>query len=226
MTKIRHLTRYINTLEEFLESKMRSLDEVRESYLRKQGYSETEIADRTNPETNLEMLVLNIGDEAGFDYFFDAPYFEQVFPNLLRKSFFVASYSNLENALVAQCNFMSEHYHLEPMPKKSKGAIIEQAADYLEQTVKVRFPKTREWVEINGFYRKVRNCIVHSEGRLEDNTPKDLIEGIKRHPCMKLAYDEIVLLKGFCEQALNDFGTFEQQLDEQVRYPNWHPPQI
>lgn len=98
--------------------------------------------------------------------------FEEEFPNTLRKSLFVTIYSLIENVLLAICRQKEREGNLSPSVEDffdKKPNLLRQSKIYLKEVAGLSdFPaNSNEWSEIFGHYRRLRNCIVHNEGRLK-----------------------------------------------------------
>lgn len=140
------------------------------------------------------------------------------FINILRKSFFVNLYAALESRLIKECHYHEERKQTgESRTKRSlsdtSGSVVQKAMTYLEKVQCINFSRgeSMEWAEIQN-YRVLRNCIVHNGGRLNERTRKrgKLRKFIDRKPTLSLSEydDEIILGKGFCEEAVNTVERF------------------
>ncbi|MGA9347532.1 MAG: hypothetical protein WBW48_01845 [Anaerolineae bacterium] len=93
------------------------------------------------------------------------------------------------------------------------GRGIRKAKIYLCKVLGVRFPfdTSPEWREIQE-YARLRNCIVHNEGRLDERVgscnAKNLRKYLEHNQFLFLHGSEIVFKKGFCEDALKTVGNF------------------
>ena len=126
----------------------------------------------------------------------DIDNFNDIFPQLLRKSHFVATYSFLEQELKVLCE-MTHHLskkkaknaftewvyqmllrlgistQITPNPK-FRGDYIGSARKYLSKYRGIFFPKnSANWNNIRS-YQKIRNCIVHESGLLSNQVQHKL----------------------------------------------------
>lgn len=201
---------YLSSLEEFLEKEARILDERYDAEVQKAIESKERIScgDYTLPGQLSEV------ESGALAYFFEEGLtaLEDIFPNILRRSFFVTIYSLIEMQLNEICRKQERAkgllVPLEKM-KKPPDQSIRRTKEYLVGVAKIRFPESSEWEELLK-YQKLRNCIVHNEGRLEslpkkhEEDKEELKQYISRNSNLALAPDdgEIIFHKGFCEEVL------------------------
>lgn len=161
------------------------------------------------------------------------------YPNILRRSLFVAIFSDLLLAtMFAICRREAEKgdFFGEPFDNFFKGqkrngkSDIEALGNYLEQEIGITVSSYEEWTEFLHF-NDLRNCIVHDEGRLRKSRKKnELISYVEASKPLLTwredlaymddirwfeispSYDWIVLEKGYCEKVLQDIRTFFRQL--------------
>jgi hypothetical protein len=144
---------------------------------------------------------------------------EGFFPDILRKSFFVAAYSLAEAELNERCRSVQKKDKLSLSLSDISGRGIKRARKYLEKVAGITFPDSLKpvWDELNN-YRKLRNCFAHNQGWLrpnnrdDDHLRKQYIPSHQQH--LYLEGDEITLRRGFCEEVIKTMRTFFQQLDK------------
>jgi len=137
------------------------------------------------------------------------------FENILLKSFFVTIYSFLEEHLTGRCLRVKNQDNLAVLSwskwkKKNEGPTIKKALLYLITTQQINpSPEhSTEWKEIL-CYVHLRNCIVHNEGRVEDDSEKELKECISQEKSnLSLNEQNIVLTKEFCKSAWKTIEEF------------------
>jgi hypothetical protein len=217
--RVCYYSAYLSSLEKFLENEARTLDERYDAKAQEiiaEGKKRANRSDHTSPpqldEVELELRAL--------DYFFEERRreLEDIFANILRRSFFVAIYSLIEAQLNAICCEQERAKGLESsvedLTEPDKG--IRRARKYL-QRVGIRLQDIPEWNELTN-YQKLRNCIVHNEGKLESGHEKH--KGARQH--LKEQFiprnrdllewkeldDEIIFHKGFCEKVFQVSYTF------------------
>jgi hypothetical protein len=208
--RVGYYSDYLSSLERFLENEVRILDERYDTEVQKaiEGKERIVCGDHTLPG--------QLGEEESGAlecYFGEAcRELEDIFPNILRRSFFVAIYSLIEAQLNAICHDLERkglESSVEDLTGPDKG--IGRARKYLVNKAEIRFPDSPEWNKLRG-YQKLRNCIVHNEGKLEsghknhERAKRYLREQFIPQHYPKLEWkqfdDEVVLHKGFCEEML------------------------
>ena len=133
------------------------------------------------------------------------------FANILRKSFFTNLYTCLESRLTEECYLKDKNWRSAVPQKYCKNDVLTQAMQYLIRVQHISFTlgESKEWGELQGC-RRLRNCIVHNEGRLNNQyLDKDELEKyISGKPSLSLSGDEIIFSRDFCEEALDTMGRF------------------
>lgn len=137
--------------------------------------------------------------------------FDEVFPKILRNSFLVTCHSYLEHKLNDYCRYLRKDHALLLDVNDLKGSGIERASKYLKLVAKLDFPDTNHsWNEIM-YLNKIRNFIVHNEGRLNDSKKaKAVRDYISRHSDL-LSLDEretIILTGGYCKYIIDILMAF------------------
>jgi len=223
--RVGYYSGYLSSLEKFLENEAKTLDERYDAEVRKAIEDKERIicGDYTLPGQLSE-------EELGaLEYYFGEACreLEDIFPNILRRSFFVAIYSLIEAQLNEIC-YEQERTKELPWPlekvKKAPDRSIQRAKVYLMDVAKIRFPESSEWEELMK-YKKLRNCIVHNEGRLEglpkkyEEVKEELKQYISGNPnlALKPHDDEIIFHKGFCEEVLQVSRRFFTKLFAALR---------
>lgn len=185
---------YLQSMENFLDVEAHKLDE--------EFKHEKEEADKRVSEQLREYKEIfhdEYGNLSTLAYFSDRV---DEFANILRKSFFLNLYGFFESQLEQLCHSLENYDNMPQWPTDSKlGSILDLAKPFLKE---IGFPLGyRVWQEIT-HYRRLRNCIVHSEGRIDrfrdETTLRRYI--IDRTGSLTFNGNEIVLKKEFCEEAL------------------------
>jgi len=137
------------------------------------------------------------------------------FTNLMRSSFFISLYSYLEAWLNNECReSQMENPHIKISLDDINGAGIYRAKTYLVKVLDTSFPfsNDRNWERIQWF-SKIRNCIVHNEGKVKDKDLKKYIVNQPELRCeMFFGYEYVILDEGFCENAIAVMGAFLRSL--------------
>lgn len=212
----RILKEYLSTMEEFLDSRAGDLRIAETEYLLQKGWSisEIEAGARNGDEASAIGLERMLARFTGFYGPSMDPSLECYFPNLLRRSLFIAAYSVFEDALCRRCEILQENYDLgQSVDFRDEGIWVVKS--YLAETIDLDLERSEEWSEIT-CYNKLRNCIVHNNGRLRDcRYSRFLGEYISRHSFLNLndLLGEVELEEGFCEEVIETFDAFEEYLD-------------
>lgn len=207
--RVMYYSNYLSSFERFLENEAKILDECYEAEVRKaiEGKERVNCGDYTLPGQ------LSEEERGALEYFFfeEEHKLEDIFPNMLRRSFFVAIYSLIERQLNEICREQERSKGLsKPLEKVDRppDQSIRRAKKYLMDVAKIRFPGSSEWEELLK-YQKLRNCIVHNEGRFKGIRKQEDKEELKQyiedsHDFLALNSDgdEIIFRKGFCEKVL------------------------
>ena len=129
-----------------------------------------------------------------------------------RSSFFVSLYSFLESSLVNECLARKTEHTLLSFSDIAGRSEMDKARTYFTKVLGVRFPSdTTEWQEIQD-YRRLRNCIVHNRGRLEDNSDPKLCNYVAGKNSLRCIENEVLLEKEFCREAYETIRTFLREL--------------
>ena len=139
--------------------------------------------------------------------FFEERY-ERDFPSKIRYSFLVLLYIVFETRLRAACDEITRRGNLDLKEKELKGSPIERARIFLEKVAKVAVKDQVTWQSIVDF-QKVRDCIVHLNGRVENSRDKERIQNL----CNKnlgLSIDAGSLIVGhkYCSKTLETVRQF------------------
>jgi len=136
------------------------------------------------------------------------------FENTLFTSFFVTIYFHLESELTRQCRNLDKQNQEMLSLSDIVGSGIQKAMTYLLKVQHIEFSlgKSPEWEKIQN-YNILRNCIVHNQGRLDENFEKSqrekLLKFIQRpNSKIQLKNTWCVLDKDFCLDALNTIKSF------------------
>ncbi len=140
--------------------------------------------------------------------------------NELRKALFTSIYSLVEPAFDIRIRFIKERDNLQLSLGDIKGQGIEKAKIYLTKLANIHVPHL-EWEQMMNL-NKLRNCIVHGQGRLPNcKYQPHLRNYVSRQQHLSLdKNDGIVFHKGFCEEALVIISHFFLSLD-QYSSPGW-----
>jgi len=122
-------------------------------------------------------------------------------------------YACLESRLAEEC-YRRDREWRNAVKEYTKSDKLTQAMQYLIRIQSITFSlgDSTEWYKIQGDYRRLRNCIAHNEGRLNERfrDRNKLKKYVDRRPALTLSPygDEIILGKDFCEEALGTVSRF------------------
>ncbi len=101
--------------------------------------------------------------------------FKQLFPRCLRYSFVVFLYSVIETELISFCREFSKRRNLPDLNLQGKKFSFERCKPFLSKTVGIEIGNVSAWNRLT-FLEKVRNCIAHTGGIVEDSKDKKLLK--------------------------------------------------
>jgi len=143
----------------------------------------------------------------------------ETFPNTLRESLFLATYSYMENTVRRFCSFVQEHYGYKISVKDLSGHGIQVCFKYLEKVAEAPFdPGSTTWDQVK-FLNDLRNIIVHSNGEVNphDKSLNALRAKINRWPSVQLGpTGRIELNGGFNDHALAIFEKFFFEIKDAI----------
>ena len=229
--KLALLCRILVTVERLLEDAVTDLDEyviaaMHDEYITARARDEGLALEAD--ERGCPLVLQDVREAFGLEErYWDL---EGRFPDILRKWLFVAVYSFVEETLLTICH-QEEHEgerRGRPLSRSvkdfKKRDLLGQSKKYLKEVAGFSdFPAgSVEWNEIYGYYRRLRNCIVHNGGKLKGLKPRDDRELERYIRCKSslrcLGSDRVVFEKGFCEEVLQTtrsfFGQLFRALDE------------
>ena len=164
------------------------------------------------------------GEDYMDEYEFDHWQVTTVFPEVLRNSLFVSLYSLLENYLNTLCGMFFRENDVAVELADLTGTGIFRAEAYLSKVVGMPFPTGPTWDKVLNFNR-LRNTIVHAEGRVGPNSPKKLVNYVKHHPSLSVdSGHRLALGDEFVDDAISVIETvvdsIEAVLQSDHRDPN------
>jgi len=156
------------------------------------------------------------------DYGVELGQFEDTFPRILRYSLFTMLMSMTEASIVTLCSGVRQIFELEKSFDQRKPDVINQGIKkYLKKYLHIN---TSGYTDLIGFVdslRKLRNCIVHSKGRIvwmKEKDEADLRKFIDSTPKLEINhYEQIVILEGFIEESMQNAKLLTEKLLESIR---------
>jgi len=144
--------------------------------------------------------------------------FKEYLPNLQRRSALLTLSGYFEHELDKLCIlYKSEKlYSLSLSDLNGKG--IDRAVNYLEKVAGLEVHKSSsEWNHIKNI-QKIRNVIVHQDGRLKDyqgNPIKAAIDYVAQIDSLD-GKDEVVITKGFLTHVLEKYDSYFKLLNQSI----------
>jgi hypothetical protein len=129
------------------------------------------------------------------------------FKNLLLKSFIVSLYTTVETHLAQKCRRVQQEFGYALSWKDLAGNGIAQSTSYLTKVHGIAFSTetSPEWKQIQDI-RRLRNCIVHNGGYLDENVEqyRQLQDYLRNEPTIEIdtVDNNIVLNKAYCDKAM------------------------
>jgi hypothetical protein len=156
------------------------------------------------------------------DYGVELGQFENTFPGILRYSLFTMLMSMTEASIVTLCHGVRQIVKLEESFNQRKSDVINRGIKkYLKKHLRIDTSGYTDLIELVDSFRKLRNCIVHSKGRIAWRTEKeeaDLRKFIESTPTVEINhYGQIVILEGFIEISMHNAKLLVQRLLESIR---------
>ena len=134
---------------------------------------------------------------------------QEDFPRLQRYAMFTTAMAAVEANVVALCCVLKENMGLTVEFKKSQSNIVSDALKYLKKHAMVNMGRLSDDIKNIDMFRRIRNCIVHSEGRNTDSAREQIQEYCDRIPTLSLnGKERIVLSEGFVSIALHIIRQF------------------
>ena len=144
--------------------------------------------------------------------------FEDYFPNLQRRGALITLYSFLEHEINGLCELFMRVDGITVSPTDMRGTGVDCAVLFLVKVVGLQIDKsTTGWQEIRNI-QKIRNLIVHNDGKLRDRSGKEKLELAKYvadSPCLS-GDDEIRILPGYLSHVLEAFDRQFQEIDRLI----------
>jgi len=196
-------------LEEFLDYTEHFLKRERKSIYKR---ASDEITD--DPPKNAASSIWE-------DYGAELGQFEETFPQILRFSLFITLMTTIEGSIVTLCHGARQIFELNKGFSQRGNNVINRAIKYLKEFISIDTSGYGDLINFVDALRNLRNCVVHSEGRIEWRNKKeeaDLRKFIENTPTLEINhYGQIVMLEGFIENSTNAAKLLIQKLLESIR---------
>ncbi len=209
-----HISEYIDLLTGYIEDVEHHIDLSVNDFL-----------------NNKEVVVTNEIPELGLAHVFEFhrgmyggiwdlhTIFTKQFPNLQRRSTLITLFGLFENELDELCRFIREKQNLTVELKDITDSGIERSTRFLSKVAGLkRVKETRYWSKIKDI-QKIRNLVVHSDGRLTDanGNPKKTEESIIKTTDYLNGVHNVIIEKGFLKYVIQTFDSYFSHLDTQIK---------
>jgi len=142
---------------------------------------------------------------------------QEIFPRIQRYSLFTTVMSSAESDLYRICIAIQNLQQTTKKFKKPGNNIIKGCIEYLEKCCGVDLSKIIYITEID-MYRRIRNCIVHSEGKNSDSKPFEVETYCQKKPTLSIdRYGYIVIEENFLQIAMHVITEFFKSLIVECR---------
>jgi hypothetical protein len=142
-------------------------------------------------------------------YIIDFQKLQEDFTRLQRYAMFTTAMAAVEANVVALCHVLKENMGLAVKFKKAQSSNVGNALKYLQEQASVDMVCLSEEIEHIDMFRRIRNCIVHSDGKNTDSAPQEIKAYCGSISTLSLnAQDRIVLSESFMSIALDIIRRF------------------
>jgi hypothetical protein len=146
--------------------------------------------------------------------------FETEYPQYLRRSSILITFSMFEDNLNKFCDSMAEYKCSALRFSDMSGRGIERSKNYLSKAIGMDFPSsTSEWEKITKV-QKVRNILAHTSGYLDEQRHKDILEIAEKNVNLEVksfARNEIFIKPEYVLEFLGDIESFYKNLIQVYR---------
>lgn len=201
------ITSNLNLLKEYvfqLEMKfMSDLNQISKRY-------EEEIKDIDN-----QGIINQIGEFYGEEHHVIDVYYLRIF----RYSSLMVLHSFFENSIHDMALFFKRQLKIEKPLRNFPGQGVEKYKIFLKKEAKVNFPdNSKEWHNISDFL-KIRNCIVHCDGKIYMSSKFEELEKIiEKDPDLSLRQErELIIEKNYLYRLVDSMDKFFGNLFQESR---------
>ena len=166
------------------------------------------LEDQIERLTNAERLRIkraSHADEAEWQIAWDEHrwLFEMVLPRTLRYSCIVSLFTTLETAMNSLCQELRSRKGLRLSVRELKAEPFERTSIYIKKVAGIDIPDHPFTVALQSL-NKVRNCIVHTGGNLEEySDPKGIKQHVGKLEGLSVSHDGYIeVSKGTCQELV------------------------
>jgi hypothetical protein len=138
--------------------------------------------------------------------------YEQVFPSNIRYSFIVLMHIFFETRLKDACDEISKRRNLTLTESDLNGSSIERANKFLDKIagIKVKDHHTWQWLKD---LQKIRDCIVHTNGRVSLSRDKNHIVSLcRKGKGLSINGESLIIEKSYCSNSIKVIKIFFKHL--------------
>lgn len=143
---------------------------------------------------------------------------QEEFPRLQRYALFTTAMATVEANVVALCHTLKDIMSLTIDYKKPRTNIVSNSINYLKEHAKFDITRISDDINRMDMFRRIRNCIVHTEGKNTDPNPEEIQSYCDSKPTLFIDKNNlIILLDGFVSIALHLIRQFFNGLIEKSK---------
>jgi hypothetical protein len=212
------------TIDEWFRSyrldELKKYLDITEKYLQKAKSDFEAHLDEQSKKLSIANLSPKELDEIN-DFYSDEYWrYSERFPRILRNSFLVSAIALLEYEMNVVCTSLKKKQDIRINLSDLRGGTLERTRKYFENAGFNLPFNNPTWQEIK-YYSKVRNCIVHTNGLINELQYKDRKElipyltrkGIISQDTIK---QEIALTEQFCKEVVETIQAFFVELEKNI----------
>ena len=202
---------------ELIESFIEGIEvQAEESIARYEQKKETLVLDEVPEENYARVVEVHQGlDDETWDL---QSIFVEYFPSLQRRSALLVVSGYFEHELDKLCKLYQYEKSFKLALSDISGKGIDRSASYLEKVAGLDIHKTsKEWNHIKKI-QKIRNVIVHQDGKLHDHQGNPIMAAIDYINQMDSldGEDEVVIKKGFLAHVVGIYKQYFKLLNESI----------
>ena len=139
----------------------------------------------------------------------------EIFPQIMRESTFVALMSKLEHDMVALCRLIGSNWNVSAQYRKlRRQTTFESVRSYIKNQTGIDVGAQRRWKSVNTL-NAIRNAIVHNDGRVSPNKLNQVnLYAYRNHQLLSITTrrhvprNNVVLKDRFLEHVIDITGEY------------------